>query len=84
MGSAIELSECEKENGIEYSPAFLDWYESSVQCLDKLLMSDSMEDIRSFLPEHPERKRAYWHKVWDSGADLNFLSENEDGHKENS
>lgn len=79
----MELSEWEKENGIEYSPAFLDWYECNVQRLDKLLMSDSMEDIHSFLQEHPERKRAYWHKVWNSGADLNYLWEDENGHKEN-
>ncbi len=32
-----------------------------------------MDGIRSFLQEHPERKRAYWHKVWDSGEDLTFL-----------
>lgn len=81
-GAAMELNEWEKENGIEYSQAFLNWYESNLQRLNKLLLSDSMENIRSFLQEHTERERAYWYKIWDSSSDLSYLWKGENERKD--
>ncbi len=52
----------------EYSDCFLDWYAAHESILEKKLEEPSMEGMRQFLMEHPEKKMAYWYKVWDAGG----------------